>query len=75
MRTGHIFWTCFVLQILSVFAADENFDFTKMPGGGPATLRACAQYAYHPQSRAGSVYSLGCETIAVRVSHYNSKLY
>jgi hypothetical protein len=68
MRTWYILWLSFSQHILAVWAADEPFDFDKTPGGGPSTLRGCAQYAYNPDSRAGSVYSLGCQTISVGLS-------
>lgn len=60
-------WNLFLLFVVpSVHGADGPIDFSKAPGGGPSTLRACAQYAYNSNSRAGSVYDLGCSSISVR---------
>ncbi|KAK4463653.1 hypothetical protein QBC42DRAFT_323763 [Cladorrhinum samala] len=56
--------TVFWLFFLTVYAADGPIDFEKTPGGGPSTLRDCATYAFHPNSRAGSVWSLGCKAIS-----------
>lgn len=64
MWTWHILWLSFSQYILAVWAADPPFDFEKAPGGGPSTLRACAQYAFVSNSRAGSIYNLGCQTIS-----------
>ncbi|KAM7192276.1 hypothetical protein V8F33_008414 [Rhypophila sp. PSN 637] len=75
-RTG-IFVSCLtstVMQIRCLFllavvpgvcSADGPVDWTKAPGGGPSTLRGCAQYADNPCSRAGSVYDLGCSTNSI----------
>ena len=65
MRVWYILWLSFSQHFLAVWAVDGPIDFEKTPTGGPSTLRACAQYAFNPASRAGSVYSLGCETISV----------
>ncbi|OIW30234.1 hypothetical protein CONLIGDRAFT_644244 [Coniochaeta ligniaria NRRL 30616] len=53
-----------LLVVPCVHGADGPIDWTKAPGGGPSTLRSCAQYAYNPSSRAGSIYDLGCSTIS-----------
>ncbi|KAK4217052.1 hypothetical protein QBC37DRAFT_384944 [Rhypophila decipiens] len=55
----------FLLAVVpGVYGADGPIDWTKAPGGGPSTLRSCAQYAFNPYSRAGSVYDLGCSIIS-----------
>ncbi|EPE26334.1 hypothetical protein GLAREA_02246 [Glarea lozoyensis ATCC 20868] len=64
MRTRPIFWVFLTQLITAAWAADGDIDFSKTPGGGPSTLRACAQYAYNPASSAGSVHELGCKVIS-----------
>ncbi|KAK4160659.1 hypothetical protein QBC43DRAFT_219266 [Cladorrhinum sp. PSN259] len=53
------------LVLLPVHDAEDGpIDFEKTPSGGPSTLRACAQLAYNPDSRAGSVWNVGCKAIS-----------
>ncbi|KAF1999850.1 hypothetical protein P154DRAFT_522936 [Amniculicola lignicola CBS 123094] len=58
--------TLFILTVRAVSAKDGLIDWTKTPGGGPSTLRGCAQYAYNDSARGGGSVNgyLGCTTNA-----------
>ncbi|KAK4183225.1 hypothetical protein QBC35DRAFT_467458, partial [Podospora australis] len=60
-----ILWPLLLSSKTAYCAEDGPIDFEKTPGGSPtAQLRFCATYSFHPGSRAGSMYTLGCTKIS-----------